>query len=854
MEPKPSFFRQHNRIKQQCQEALSCDTVHLRTALLGNTERSEPRWFYRDFSGSNNCLGSRGGGRHRSRSRTRRVRDRRQETRRDQSRGRRARRVRHKRSRSRSRSYRPRHLPSRLATEGRSSTKAAMSRSGPTAFPTSFPSTPKAKPLPPKQPAGNFRVEDEEAGPEGSTESGIEVRKKSVTLGSVGNDDVKGIEWMGNTKNGLNLDGVNEGAQYNLGWQEVGISGRLEDEMPVSTHSKSKEKPSVFYSKDVEDEDKHQPLNMELEILSSQEPTSTPTPPPIPTPTPTPIPTGRPTPTPEPELEPSPSTSKATIAPNSASIKARGARMIPSMMPTRKRPTLNRTDLANLRSKRLNHRESQQKLPPQPQRKPPHTKPHATQLRGMKPTPKPEVNVNPSLEPVVRDSRQIYAQKRPQKGRKGEIDDFMEDGTEFMTNLRKVHGDRGEQRGRKTLPPIPRYRPSTYTAWDVGPEEEDERRIKSMWDMGPSRGVTINKTELEKKNPIPLDANGRRLFDESLKRIDLSGLRIETALCSRWGTAHMAANTGHEDRAMGPGICPGVGCMWAVVDGHRGDQCAEFVAEQLFSQISQALKSELRSQVRKSEHGLRWWGQGRPAQDDIRKSRSAIYLGFEATERAWMLRSRHASINSGATAIVALVIGDRLDESHLVVANLGDSRGILCRNGKAVPLSEDHKPTRKDEAKRIQDAGGHVIVSSRGLSRVAHNRIAAGLETSVTANYKLGLSVSRAFGDRDFKSPHALVSSDPEIKVFKLCCDDLFIVLGCDGIWDVMSNQEVSNIAAAHLLIKDAAEAAKAIASAAKKRGSGDDLTVQVVFFHENKDRIMSMMNAEQDTEDYSGG
>nr|AUH15210.1 protein phosphatase 2C-3 [Gerbera jamesonii] len=58
----------------------------------------------------------------------------------------------------------------------------------------------------------------------------------------------------------------------------------------------------------------------------------------------------------------------------------------------------------------------------------------------------------------------------------------------------------------------------------------------------------------------------------------------------------------------------------------------------------------------------------------------------------------------GSTAVVAIMTPDKI-----IVANCGDSRAVLCRDGKAVPLSNDHKPDRPDELNRIQAAGGRVI-------------------------------------------------------------------------------------------------------------------------------------------------
>ena len=64
--------------------------------------------------------------------------------------------------------------------------------------------------------------------------------------------------------------------------------------------------------------------------------------------------------------------------------------------------------------------------------------------------------------------------------------------------------------------------------------------------------------------------------------------------------------------------------------------------------------------------------------------------------------------DSGCTAVVALL---RKDE--LVVANAGDSRCVLCRDGRAIDLSVDHKPEDDDERKRIEAAGGKVTADGR---------------------------------------------------------------------------------------------------------------------------------------------
>ncbi|XP_073156103.1 probable protein phosphatase 2C 24 [Henckelia pumila] len=122
----------------------------------------------------------------------------------------------------------------------------------------------------------------------------------------------------------------------------------------------------------------------------------------------------------------------------------------------------------------------------------------------------------------------------------------------------------------------------------------------------------------------------------------------------------------------------------------------------------------------------------------------------------------------GSTAVVAVVTPD-----EIVVANCGDSRAVLCRNGKAIPLSIDHKPDRPDELNRIQAAGGRVIFWEG--ARV------------------LGvLAMSRAIGDNYLK-PY--VTWEPEVTVIKRTEDDECLILASDGLWDVVSNDTACGVA-----------------------------------------------------------
>ncbi|KAK7913378.1 hypothetical protein WMY93_013589 [Mugilogobius chulae] len=127
--------------------------------------------------------------------------------------------------------------------------------------------------------------------------------------------------------------------------------------------------------------------------------------------------------------------------------------------------------------------------------------------------------------------------------------------------------------------------------------------------------------------------------------------------------------------------------------------------------------------------------------------------------------------DSGTTAVVALIRG-----KQLIVANAGDSRCVVSEHGKAVDMSYDHKPEDELELARIKNAGGKVTMDGRVNG---------------------GLNLSRAIGDHFYKRNKALppeeqmISAMPDVKVLTLNEEHDFMVIACDGIWNVLSSQEV---------------------------------------------------------------
>lgn len=139
----------------------------------------------------------------------------------------------------------------------------------------------------------------------------------------------------------------------------------------------------------------------------------------------------------------------------------------------------------------------------------------------------------------------------------------------------------------------------------------------------------------------------------------------------------------------------------------------------------------------------------------------------------------------------------------LYTANAGDARGVLCRAGRAVRLTYDHKGSDKQEAKRITDAGGFVM---------------SGRVNGV-------LAVTRSLGDSSMKE---YVVGSPYTTETELGSEDEFLILACDGLWDITGDQGAIDLVR-H--ISDAQVAAETLVKHALERQTNDNVTVLVVRF-----------------------
>ncbi|XVF19995.1 hypothetical protein REPUB_Repub11eG0159600 [Reevesia pubescens] len=312
---------------------------------------------------------------------------------------------------------------------------------------------------------------------------------------------------------------------------------------------------------------------------------------------------------------------------------------------------------------------------------------------------------------------------------------------------------------------------------DVAPSEvENDRQCQKLQDYASSFALGYENTEYisasneDGKTKTVKLKNGRsitkRTIDKSHSCPSLLIPLIDSDLHPKFGVAsvcgrrrdmedafaiHPSFNRKGQDTAV-------VGFHYfGVYDGHGCSHVAVRCRERLHELVKEELECEKedwkvameRSFTRMDKEAIQW-----------NESRDGANCRCE-------LQSPEGNV-VGSTAVVAIVTPDKI-----VVANCGDSRAVLCRKGKPVALSSDHKPDRPDELNRIQEAGGRVIYWD--------------------APRVFGvLAMSRAIGDNYLK-PY--VSCEPEVTITDRTADDECLILASDGLWDVVSNDIACGVA-----------------------------------------------------------
>lgn len=217
--------------------------------------------------------------------------------------------------------------------------------------------------------------------------------------------------------------------------------------------------------------------------------------------------------------------------------------------------------------------------------------------------------------------------------------------------------------------------------------------------------------------------------------------------------------------------------QYGVFDGHAGFHCAEYCQDHLLS-------------VLLSDEAF------------VEQPVIAMNRSFHKVHENFAKFSSTNNFNDGCTANIAMIHGNRI-----FVGNAGDSRAIVVQTGGyAHVMSIDHKPERLDEQERIRKLGGEVLYYGRWRVQGV-------------------LAVSRSIGDCNL-NPY--VTCEPEILEKKIEEEDEYLVLASDGLWDVMSNEQVAKV-----VLANASQAfekiAKYLCNEAVLLGTQDNVTCIVV-------------------------
>lgn len=273
----------------------------------------------------------------------------------------------------------------------------------------------------------------------------------------------------------------------------------------------------------------------------------------------------------------------------------------------------------------------------------------------------------------------------------------------------------------------------------------------------------------------------------------------------------------------------------AVFDGHGGDECSNFLVEALPRHIRNQMLTErepLRNAI-ESSRGARGAHSENTEDAASELMRRILKTAYLRTDKEFI--SPKSAPQSGSTAATVIMLGRRL-----FAANVGDSRVVLCRaGGQCVELTSDHKPSRPDEAARVRAAGGFIL----------HKRVMG------------ELAITRAFGDKSFKMgikamleeetedvsggnsgasdidvakdlTAPLVSSEPEIASMVLSHNDEFLLLACDGLFDVFRSQDAIALTRQELIAHrgEPAEVARILSDQAiRVRRSRDNVSILII-------------------------
>lgn len=154
------------------------------------------------------------------------------------------------------------------------------------------------------------------------------------------------------------------------------------------------------------------------------------------------------------------------------------------------------------------------------------------------------------------------------------------------------------------------------------------------------------------------------------------------------------------------------------------------------------------------------------------------------------------------------------DDIHMNIINLGDCRLVIVyTDGTCKQVTTDHKPDDPLERIRIKKMGGEIYEDSVGVERIGD------------------LSVSKAFGDGD-NAPY--ISQKPDVFYKKITSKTKYVVMGCDGLWDVIENKDLFDLLN-NFKESGSKNLAADLAQKALKKGTTDNVSVIIIEIENEK-------------------
>ena len=208
--------------------------------------------------------------------------------------------------------------------------------------------------------------------------------------------------------------------------------------------------------------------------------------------------------------------------------------------------------------------------------------------------------------------------------------------------------------------------------------------------------------------------------------------------------------------------------LFAVMDGHGGSEVAQYVQCYLPNYIKENPNIKTKKWKELFTTSFSTVDQSLLTEDG--QAKLVEYSKKNQPDEFRFVSEAEIYKHVGCTLCMGMIA-----DSEIIVANSGDSRCVLGVKGKAVDMSVDHKPELDVERKRIEAAKGFVE------------------DNRVNGN----LNLSRSIGDFEYKSDKTLNPEQqqviylPDVKVAKLSPDVDFMVIACDGIWEVWESQKV---------------------------------------------------------------